>query len=228
MLVDWFRAGVLILGVGRRRREGRQVPRRRGHSEDGAGAGGVSATRSEDDGMRIRIGRSALAGVAAAGLLVGGCLPEDLIHDGSPLGAFVVLVSYFKQKSSSAKSPAPVKGNLDVPLTGQIGGLSGTFTIGFDKYGQFSGVGKIGRDLHSATVKSADTPELIALVHGIVLDATGMDVTVTKASAKVVGRQTTGGVKKSWNGTIKFQGTVVSGGIAGATVKGSLKSHGHL
>ena len=178
--------------------------------------------------MRISITRCAMAGVLAGGLLVGGCLPEDLITSGNPLGAFIVLLSYFHAKSSPGKAPPPIKGNLDVPLTGTIGGLSGTYTIGFGKYGQFTGTGKIGADRKSATVKAADTPQLLALVHGIVFDATMVDLTVTKVSAKIVGRQTTGGVKKSWNGTIKFQGTVNSGGIVGATVKGTLKSHGHL
>jgi len=178
--------------------------------------------------MRSSIRRLAVTGLVASAVLIGGCLPYDLINSGNPLGAFVVYLSYYKAKSSPAKAPKPIKGHLDVALTGSIGGLTGDYSLGFGSYGQFTGTGKIGRDHRSATVSAADSQELRDLVHGIVLDSTAVDLTVTQASAKVTGRQTTGGVKKSWKGTIKFQGTVVSGGIVGRTVKGTLKSKGHL
>jgi hypothetical protein len=178
--------------------------------------------------MRSSIRRLLVTGLVAGAVLVGGCLPEQLIDAGNPLAAFVVVLSYSKAKSSPAKAPKPIKGHLDVALTGSIGGLTGDYTIGFGTYGQFTGTGKIGHDRRSATVTAVDSQALRDMVHGIVLDATAVDLTVTQASAKVTGRQTTGGVKKSWNGTIKFQGTVNSGGIVGRTVKGTLKSKGHL
>jgi hypothetical protein len=183
--------------------------------------------------MRKSIAARAGAGVVVGGLLLGGCYPYQLINSGNPLAAFIVVMSWFRAKPeakalSAAKPPKPKKGRLDIPLTGEIGGLSGEYTIGLDTYGTFSGTATIGRDNRSAKLKVVDTPELLQTVTAMIVAEFGEDVSITTATAKVTGRQTAGGVKKLWNGTISFKGTVLSGPNQGLGVKGKFKSKGNL
>ncbi len=174
--------------------------------------------------MRKWIVTRATAGLTAAALLVGGCFPvESLVDQGNPLAAFIVFLSFFRARS---KAPGPVKATADVALSGSIGGLSGAYDLTLGKYGTFTGTATIGRDRRSATVKAADTPELRAVADAFVLDLHQVDIDVTSVSAKVTGRQTTGGVKKSWNGKIKFAGTVAAGPDIGRVVKGKISSKG--
>jgi hypothetical protein len=168
----------------------------------------------------------ALVGLVVASALLSGCLPEVEISRGNPLGAFM---SVFAGRSGGdPKRTVKSKGTVDITITGSIGGLSGEYDLTLGTYGTFSGTGTIGKNRKSATVKAEDTDELRALVHAVLLDEFATDVTVTTVKAKVVGKQTTGGVKKSWKGSITFQGTVASGPDMGKRVKGKLTSKGVL
>jgi hypothetical protein len=119
------------------------------------------------------------------------------------------------------------KAEIAVETTATIGGLDGTYDVTLGPYGVFAGtatiVGKKGAKL---TIE--DTPELQAAVEGVLLDALATDVMVTAAKAKIVGKQTTGGVKKRYQGKIKYEGTVATGPDAGKAVKGKIKAKGDL
>jgi hypothetical protein len=171
----------------------------------------------------------ATAGLVVASMTLGGCVIDDLIAQRNVLGLFTVIfggVGGAKSATARAKALPKLKESVEVLLTGQIGGLTGTYNLTLGKYGTFTGTATIGRDRKSATVKAADTPELRAVADAFVLDLHQVDIDVTSVSAKVTGRQTTGGVKKSWNGKIKFKGTVAAGPDTGRAVKGTISSKG--
>ncbi|HWP67349.1 MAG TPA: hypothetical protein VNO26_15745 [Candidatus Limnocylindria bacterium] len=120
-----------------------------------------------------------------------------------------------------------LEGQANVTASVAIGGLDGTYDVTLGPYGRFAGTAKVvGKKGAKLVVK--DSPELLAAVQGIVLDTLGVDVTVSGAKGKVVGKQTTGGVNKRYKGKIKFKGTVASGLSAGARVKGKITTSGDL
>jgi hypothetical protein len=124
-----------------------------------------------------------------------------------------------------ARAREKLTGQLEIPATVTIGGLSGTYDVTLGTYGQFAGSAKVvGKK--GAKLVVEDTPELLAAVHGMLLDALATDVTVSEAKAKVSGKQTTGGVNKRYKGKIKFKGTIATGNDAGAEVKGKVSTSG--
>jgi hypothetical protein len=167
---------------------------------------------------------SFVAVLVLAGLAAQGCVIDQEINNGNPLGALIRIFALVGRVS--AQKAASQKVDLPVDVTGSIGGLSGTFSLTLGSYGTFGGTATIGRDRKSAKLKAEDTEELKDLVHAVLVDAVSQDVTVNEVKLTASGRQTTGGVKKSWNVKIKYKGVVASGPDIGRSVKGTLKSKG--
>lgn len=164
-------------------------------------------------------------------VLSSGCVLEIDKEHPVIMDCFMLLVGA-TAKSAVAGAAIPqakqkLTSQLTVPATVTIGGLSGTYDVTLGPYGQFAGTADIiGQK--GAKLTDDGSAGLLAAVHGILLDALATDVTVTEATAKIKGRQTTGGVNKRYKGKIKFKGTVASGADAGAAVKGKISATGDL
>ena len=177
--------------------------------------------------MRKRLAARAIAGLVVASMFVGGCLPAVFFGLAGPIVTMFVYLRLKQPKGWYAKS-APIDGQLDVQLSGSIGGLDGQYDITVGSFGQFTGTAKIGKNRKSAKVSAENTDQLRALVHNMVMASNAMDVTVTDVKVNVTGKQTTGGVEKSWSGKLSFKATVASGENVGQSVKGTIKSKGEL
>lgn len=170
----------------------------------------------------------AFAGCAVVASTLGGCYAEAEIARGNPLGAFMLLLGTPAPPMKKKPKVTKLRDTIDVTITGSIGGLSGAFDLTFGSYGSFSGTAAIGRDRKSAVMKAKDTAELLALGRNLALAGFDLDANVTGATAKVVGRQTTGGVRKSWNGTVTFTGTISGGMYDGLPFRFKVTSKGAL
>jgi hypothetical protein len=173
--------------------------------------------------MRKRIVAGLL--VLTAAFSLGGCVPAE-IFEGNPLGAFLKVLSYFRASNSAVFKKPTAKAELPIQISGTIGGLDGTFSLTLAPYGTFTGTAEIGRDQRSAKLKAEDTDELKALVQSVLQDGIAQDVNVTEVKLTASGRQTTGGVKKSWNVKLKYKGVIAAGPDMGTSIKGTLKSKG--
>ena len=173
--------------------------------------------------------RSVLAlGLAAS---MSGCVPEiDRAHP--VIMDVLMLVVGATGKSADTAVAVPqakqkLTADLTVPATVTIGGLSGTYEVTLGTHGQFVGTAQvIGQK--KAKLVDEGSAELLAAVHGILLEALSQDVTVSEVKATINGKQTTGGVNKRYKGKIKFKGAVASGADAGASVKGTIKAKGDV
>jgi hypothetical protein len=163
---------------------------------------------------------------------VSGCVPEiDRPHP-VIMDVLMLLVGGGSAKSTATAVAVPqakqkLTAELTVPATVTIGGLSGTFDVTLGTHGQFVGTAQVIGQKKAKLVDDGSA-ELIAAVHGILLEALSQDVTVSEAKATINGKQTTGGVNKRYKGKITFKGTVASGADAGSSVKGKIKAKGDV
>lgn len=162
--------------------------------------------------------------MAAAALLATGCV-DDEIERGNPLGAFM---KFLAQSSKAPSRVVSLSRTTNVQVNASIGGLSGTFDVALSGLGGLAGTAKIGADRKSATFVAEDTEELKALCEEILELNLVQTVEVSSARVKVKGRQTTGGVKKFWNGKLTYRGVVVGGKYDGRPVKGKITSKGKV
>lgn len=174
--------------------------------------------------------RRSVAAVVCAAALSAGCIPEIDRPEPVVMDVLMLIVGATRRSApveSAAARRQKHTGEITVQTTVTIGGLSGTYDVTLGPYGQFAGTAQvIGQK--GAKLVDEGSPQLAAAVQGIVRDAVGYDVADLTATARVTGRQTTGGVRKRYKGQIKFTGAVASGADAGATVKGKIKTKGDL
>lgn len=176
--------------------------------------------------------RGSVLAFACTAALASGCIP---LFDTSRPVVMDVLMFVVAGAEAQLVAPlvaAPAKrqkltAELTVETTVTIGGLDGTYDVTLGPYGHFAGTAKVIGKKRAKLVDDG-SPELLAAVHGIVLDALAADVTVSEAKAKVSGKQTTGGVHKRYKGRIKFKGTLAAGASVGAGVKGKISTKGDL
>lgn len=165
--------------------------------------------------------KSITAGVLALSVLAGGgCVPDS--------EADLELVIFFALAGFPGISKAPKQsGQVTVPSSVSIGGLSGEYDIDLGTHGEFVGTATIiGQKRAKATIK--DTPELLATTASLVEASVFQAVTVSKAKMTFAGSQTTGGVKKLYNVKIKASGVAVGGPNDGKKFTVTLKSKGDL
>lgn len=174
-------------------------------------------------------GRRFVLALVSAAFLTSGCIPEIDTPEPVIMDVLMLVVGATAQTVPAVYPQAKQKltSQLTVDTQVDIGGLSGTYDVTLGPYGQFAGTAQIiGQK--AAKLTDDGSAELLAAVHGMLLDALAADVSVTTAKAKISGKQTTGGVNKRYKGKIKFKGTIASGTDAGANVKGKISTKGDL
>jgi len=174
--------------------------------------------------------RTSIAAVLATAILLGpGCV-EGLLRQTGPLGLIMLVFvgATPKAKASSVGKTKPMKfrDDSDVEFTGSFGGLSGTYSVDVGDYGTIEGVADI-KGSFNAKIRDKELDEdVAAVVEAAVLDRFGIEIDVTKTKNKYNGKQTPGGVKKIFNGSVKFEGVVLSGENEGSRVKGKMSAKG--
>lgn len=174
-----------------------------------------------------------LSSVLCLPLLTGGCVGAVLREVGA-LG-FILAVFSGKIPPLPAKPEVGKKNNKtiklkdtsDVEFAGSIGGLAGTYDFDLADYGNVSGTADI-KGSFKAKIREDDNTSAHPVIEAAVLDRLGVDIDVTLAKVKYDGRQTPGGVKKIYNLVVKFEGTVQSGELTGAPVKGKMTLKGKI
>lgn len=168
-----------------------------------------------------------LALVAALVAPLGGCFPKSWVA----LDPFLVQLRFLVFLAGGdpwideATKTRKMTFEEQVEVTGNVGGLDGTYDLTLGTYGAFSGTAKVKRQ-RFVTLKVADTPELRAAMDAALTDALGANVSVSKAKGKLKALQTPGGVKVKASGTLSFQGSVDDGPNAPRTFRGTLKIKG--
>jgi hypothetical protein len=164
--------------------------------------------------------------ISALAISQTGCLSSILSQVG-PLGLFMLVHGAVPKtnKAPGKKKVTRFEDKSDVAFSGSIGGLTGTYSVDVGNYGTLEGTADI-KGQKKAKVRADGDAELHSLIEAAVLDRLGVDIDVHLATVKYDGKQTTGGVKKKYNLRIKFEGTVLSGDLAGNTLKGKLKAKG--
>lgn len=182
--------------------------------------------------MRIAklLRRTAMA--AALGITLTGCFPKSWLL-AQPFLIYVELYIRFAgleiaPYSDPQKASNKFRPETTVEVTGNAGGLDGTYDLQLGSFGHFTGSGKVKRG-RFITIKAADTGELRAAVAAILSSQMNGDaVDVTKASGKIKAHQTPGGVKVVCSGKLTFRGAMATGPGAGRAIDGNLKLKGRF
>lgn len=177
--------------------------------------------------MRRRRSRAAVVALVMLGAT--GCVPVGNSPETVIVNTLMLIVGAVPKSAPVVAEGVrrKITGDLSIAAQVTIGGLTGTYDIALGPYGSFAGTAEIV-GTKAAKLTDAGSPTLLAAVHGMLLDAIAADVTVSTATAKITGRQTTGGVHKRYKGKIAFAGTLASGAEAGASVKGKITTKGDL
>ena len=172
--------------------------------------------------------RSRIVSLVLAGSLtlpLGGCLEGVLNHVG-PLGFFMIIFSGRTGAKPAKAKKVKFKDKSDARFQGSYGGLSGTYDVGIEEYGSVSGEADIKGSFKAKIRDREFNADLAVIIESAALDRFGVEIDVFETSGKYKGRQTPGGVKKIFNGKVKFEGVVLSGEHAGSTVKGKMTAKG--
>ena len=176
-------------------------------------------------------GRRSICALVCVATLASGCIPDGGRPETVIMDVLMLLVGAGRKSAvavvvpQAASQKLTAQLNVDAAVT--IGGLSGIYDVVLGPYGRFTGTAQIIGQ-RGAKLREENSPALLAAVQCILFDALAADVTVTEATAKINGKQTTGGVHKRYKGKIKFKGTLASGADAGASVKGKISTQGDL
>ena len=163
---------------------------------------------------------AALGTVGVAALIVQACFPAIIL----PVVLLAVVIVGVSQSSGVGKKPG-VKTEIPISVSGEIGGLDGTFDLTLGDYGTISGTADI-KGQKAARLKAKNDEQTAAVVEAIVLDQTGVGIDVTKSKTVFKGSQTTGGVEKRYKIAIKWKGQILDGPDAGKSVRGAFKTKG--
>lgn len=156
-----------------------------------------------------------------AALPLAGCLEFFLIFYGITCTYTMALTGGY---TPPYKAATRMEGTLSLDISADVGGLAGTYDVTVSEtegpeFGSFTGTGTVKRG-RFVTIKDSGSPELLATVDAMVQRATGEQVTITSAKAKVKSWQQPGGVAAGFAAKVKYKGTVDSGPDAGKRIKG--------
>jgi hypothetical protein len=169
--------------------------------------------------------RRLLVSTAAVGLLggsLGACFPFVTLDEAIEFWLFGTISGQPVDPFAKPAKPTRLEPTMLNVLTDlDIGGLSGTYTIGLGDYGTFSGTATI-KGGRKVKLTSKDEEAVMQVFEQMYADAFGLTVDIQKEKGVVKAEQTPGGVEIIFKTKYTVKGVVTAGPDAGRKISGKI------